>query len=143
MRLNDGLPLDHVSSDLATVLLAINQNCGGSLEEAVLELGGSGEVVCIIHDELMYFCEAVAARFGVRSLVFRTTSAAACVSRCAVLQLYHQGHLPLHQGNSKSNPTQYFLNLYILNQIEPSPVKFDFVCVFFFFALKPFDTVLF
>ena len=59
---------------------------------------GSGEVMCIIHDELMYFCEAVASRFGVRSLVFRTTSAAACVSRCAILHLSAEGRLPVQKG---------------------------------------------
>lgn len=99
LPLNDGLSDEHVSSlDLASVLLAINENCRGSLEEAMEAMAGgegeeSGELVCIIHDELMYYCEAVASRFGVRSLVFRTTSAATCVSRCAVLQLHAEGRL--------------------------------------------------
>lgn len=104
IRLNDNLPLDDVSSwDLGSVLLAVNNNCRASLEEAVAAMAGetgegSGEVMCIIHDELMYFCEAVASRFGVRSLVFRTTSAAACVSRCAILQLSAEGRLPVQKG---------------------------------------------
>ncbi|XP_022998668.1 LOW QUALITY PROTEIN: UDP-glucose iridoid glucosyltransferase-like [Cucurbita maxima] len=97
LPLNDSITADHVSSwDLASVLLAINENCKGSLEEAMAAMAGgdgeeSSEVVCIIHDELMYYCEGVASRFGVRSLVLRTTSAATCVSRCAVLNLHAAG----------------------------------------------------
>ncbi|XP_022157906.1 UDP-glucose iridoid glucosyltransferase-like [Momordica charantia] len=104
VRLRDGLPLNDVSSwDLASVLLAINQNCGASLEEEMAALGDrSDAAVCIIHDELMYFCQAVATRFGVRSVVFRTTSAATCLTRCAILQLHHQARLPpLDQGSSE------------------------------------------
>ncbi|XP_023524558.1 UDP-glycosyltransferase 76C3-like [Cucurbita pepo subsp. pepo] len=45
LPLNDGITDDHVSSwDLASVLLAINENCKGSLEEARAAMaGGDGE----------------------------------------------------------------------------------------------------
>lgn len=93
LRLNDRLSDDLVtSSDVASVLLAINHNCRASLEEA-LAAAAVGDIVCVIHDELMYFCEAVASGFGVR-----TTSAAACISRLAVLQLQAENRLPLLQG---------------------------------------------
>lgn len=98
LRLNDRLSDDLVtSSDVASVLLAINHNCRASLEEA-LAAAAVGDIVCVIHDELMYFCEAVASGFGVRSVVVRTTSAAACISRLAVLQLQAENRLPLLQG---------------------------------------------
>ena len=77
LPLNDGITDDHVSSwDLASVLLAINENCKGSLEEARAAMAGgdgeeSSEVVCIIHDELMYYCEGVASHLP---LVARRTS---------------------------------------------------------------------
>ncbi|XP_038894361.1 UDP-glucose iridoid glucosyltransferase-like [Benincasa hispida] len=96
LRLNDRLSDDLVaSSDLVSVLFAINDNCKASLEEAMATT--VRDVACIIHDELMYFCEAVASCFGVRSLVVRTTSAAACISRLAIVQLQAEGRLPLLQ----------------------------------------------
>ncbi|XP_022157904.1 UDP-glucose iridoid glucosyltransferase-like [Momordica charantia] len=105
LRLNDALSPDHVSSwDLVSVLLALNENCRASLEAELAATAGdseseSGAVLCIIHDELMYFCEAVASRFGVRSVVLRTTSAATCLSRFAILQLHAQDRLPQNQGS--------------------------------------------
>ncbi|KAG7036957.1 UDP-glycosyltransferase 76C4, partial [Cucurbita argyrosperma subsp. argyrosperma] len=45
LPLNDGITDDHVFSwDLASVLLAINENCKGSLEEAMAAMTG----LCII-----------------------------------------------------------------------------------------------
>ncbi|TYJ97358.1 UDP-glucose iridoid glucosyltransferase-like [Cucumis melo var. makuwa] len=98
VRLNDRLSNDLiVSLDVASVLLAINDNCKTSLEEVMANI--VEDVVCVIHDEAMYFCEAVASGFGVRSLVVRTTSIAACISRRVVLQLHAEGCLPIIQGS--------------------------------------------
>ena len=94
VHLNDQLPNDLlVSLDVASVLLAINDNCKASLEDILANI--VEDVMCVIHDEAMYFCEAVASGFGVRSLVLRTTSIAACISRLVVLQLHAEGRLPL------------------------------------------------
>ncbi|KAB1220160.1 UDP-glycosyltransferase 76E2 [Morella rubra] len=53
------------------------------------------DIACIIHDEFMYFSEAVATSLKLPSIILRTTSAATSLARPTIVQLQAEGRIPL------------------------------------------------
>ncbi|KAB1215431.1 UDP-glycosyltransferase 76E11 [Morella rubra] len=59
------------------------------------------DIACIIHDEFMYFSEAVATSLKLPSIILRTTSAATSLARPTIVQLQAEGRIPLPDSVSE------------------------------------------
>ncbi|XP_062083350.1 UDP-glucose iridoid glucosyltransferase-like [Humulus lupulus] len=96
----DGLSDQDIRSwDLVGNVAAINENCKDIFQRFLQKLSPvEQEQVCIICDEIMFFAEAVADHLKLPSLILRTTSAATCLARSALVKLNEQGH-DLSQGS--------------------------------------------
>lgn len=87
------------ADDLLPFIELLNLNCGVPFQECLAKMIQKQEVenepgiACIIYDECMYFCDAVANYVKLPSIVLRTTSASTYLSRNAILQLKAQGVL--------------------------------------------------
>ncbi|XP_008221601.1 PREDICTED: UDP-glycosyltransferase 76E2-like [Prunus mume] len=107
----DGLTADEISSgNIMAILLALNANCKASFEQTlteVMEKEPQNKIICIIHDDIMYFSEAVARHLNIPSIMLRTTSVTNFLARSAVLQLHSEDHLPFPDSLSL-NPVPQF-----------------------------------
>ncbi|KAF3443526.1 hypothetical protein FNV43_RR13210 [Rhamnella rubrinervis] len=107
----DGLSQHDISTgDIAHIISTINDNCKLSFQQLVEQK--QHEIACIIFDEHMYFCDAVAANLKLPSIALRTTSAATFLARSAVISLIRQGCLPfqdsiLHEMVPKLHPLRF------------------------------------
>ena len=95
----DGLSEQDIRSwDLVGNVIAINNNCKESFKRFTQQLCTMEEKkVCIISDEVMSFAEAVADDLNLPSIILRTTSAATCLARSALVTLHEQGRV-MYQG---------------------------------------------
>ncbi|KAF3454616.1 hypothetical protein FNV43_RR05064 [Rhamnella rubrinervis] len=94
----DGLSQHDISTgDIAHIISTINDNCKLSFQQLVEQK--QHEIACIIFDEHMYFCDAVAANLKLPSIALRTTSAATFLARSAVISLIRQGCLPFQASS--------------------------------------------
>lgn len=93
----DGLSDNDISNgDISHIITTVNANCKVPLRETLKKTQEFGhEIVCIIFDEHLYFCEAVAADLKLPSLILRTTSSATFLARYALLTLQAHGYIPL------------------------------------------------
>lgn len=92
----EGLSEHDISSgDLTHFVTTINDNCKLSFQH-LLEQHESqkDEIACIIWDEYMYFSDAVATNLNIPTIIFRTSSAATFLGRCALLRLHTRGLIP-------------------------------------------------
>ncbi|MBA0818189.1 hypothetical protein Gohar_021141 [Gossypium harknessii] len=93
------------ADDLLPFISLLNLNCGVPFQECLAKMVQKQEVenepsiACIVYDECMYFCDAVAKYVKLPSIVLRTTSASTYLSRNAILQLKAEGVLT-SQGTS-------------------------------------------
>ncbi|XP_015873873.3 UDP-glucose iridoid glucosyltransferase [Ziziphus jujuba] len=124
----EGLSKSDISSgDLAHIVTTINDNCKVSFQH-LMEQQESQEddIACIIWDEYMYFSDAVATNLNIPSIIFRTSSAATFLGRCALLQLHARGLIPfqdsiLHEMVPELYPLRYKdLPLPICSEFESS-----------------------
>ncbi|KAF3443525.1 hypothetical protein FNV43_RR13209 [Rhamnella rubrinervis] len=101
VSLPDGLSENDISTgDITRILTTINDNCKVCLQ-ATLEKGQKlDDIICIIFDEHLYFCEAVAANIKLPSIILRTTSSATFLARYALLTLQAQGYEPFQDSIS-------------------------------------------
>ncbi|TXG74179.1 hypothetical protein EZV62_002758 [Acer yangbiense] len=96
----DGLSDHDISSGniLGTIAL-LNVNCEVPFKECLAQMvkqqDPGDEIVCVIYDEMMFFSESAANQLKLKSIILRTTSAAACISRLALLRLKAEGYIPL------------------------------------------------
>ncbi|KAH0997436.1 hypothetical protein GBA52_021300 [Prunus armeniaca] len=116
----DGLTADEISSgNIMAILLALNANCKASFEQTlteVMEKEPQNKIICIIHDDIMYFSEAVARHLNIPSIMLRTTSVTNFLARSAVLQLHSEDHLPFPDTLSL-NPVPQFHPLRYISQV--------------------------
>ncbi|KAH7526434.1 hypothetical protein ACOSP7_024976 [Xanthoceras sorbifolium] len=96
----DGLSNHVISSgNIVEIISFLNVNCEVPFREClalmVNQQDPSDEIVCVIYDELMFFSESAANQLKLQSIILRTTSAATCISRLALLRLKTEGHIPL------------------------------------------------
>ncbi|KAH7542360.1 hypothetical protein FEM48_Zijuj02G0065100 [Ziziphus jujuba var. spinosa] len=95
----DGLSDHDISTgDLIHIISTINVNCKLSFQQ-LLE---SHNVIfrCIIFDELMHFCQTLAANIKLPRITLSTGNFATCLSRSALFQLILDGQIPF-TGRSK------------------------------------------
>ncbi|KAM7522138.1 hypothetical protein LguiA_012040 [Lonicera macranthoides] len=85
--------------NLLAFLKTINNNCEAPLRKCLAEMieqhGPHDQVVCIIHDTLMYYSAAVANHMKIPSIVLYTNSAASVQAYFAIPPLQAEGHIPL------------------------------------------------
>ncbi|KAL1161177.1 hypothetical protein V6Z11_A07G116500 [Gossypium hirsutum] len=95
------------ADDLLPFISLLNLNCGVLFQECLAKMVQKQEVenepsiACIIYDECMYFCDAVAKYVKLPSIVLRTTSASTYLSRNAILQLKAEGVLTSQVSTSQ------------------------------------------
>lgn len=95
----DGLSENDISTgDITRIITTINDNCKVCLQETLEQGQKLDEIICIIFDEHLYFCEAVAANLNLPSIILRTTSSATFLARYALLTLQDQGYIIPFQG---------------------------------------------
>ncbi|KAB1200960.1 putative disease resistance protein RGA3 [Morella rubra] len=81
------LNLCPAARDTVALILALNVNCKSHLHEYLSQMrmelrrDQEDDIACIIHDEFMYFSEAVATSLKLPSIILRTTSAATSLAR--------------------------------------------------------------
>ncbi|KAK4856283.1 hypothetical protein QYF36_015961 [Acer negundo] len=96
----DGLSDHDISSgNILGIIALLNVNCEAPFKECLAQMvkqqDPSDEIVCVIYDELMFFSESAANQLKIKSTILRTTSAATCISRLALLRLKAEGYIPL------------------------------------------------
>ncbi|KAH1030154.1 hypothetical protein J1N35_002116 [Gossypium stocksii] len=95
------------ADDLLPFISLLNLNCGVPFQECLAKMVQKQEVenepsiACIIYDECMYFCDAVAKYVKLPSIVLRSTSASTYLSRNAILQLKAEGVLTSQGSTSQ------------------------------------------
>ncbi|MBA0578736.1 UDP-glycosyltransferase 76E2 [Gossypium raimondii] len=95
------------ADDLLPFISLLNLNCGVPFQECLAKMVQKQEVenepsiACIVYDECMYFCDAVAKYVKLPSIVLRTTSASTYLSRNAILQLKAEGVLTSQGSTSQ------------------------------------------
>ncbi|KAM1803377.1 UDP-glucose iridoid glucosyltransferase-like isoform X4 [Malus sylvestris] len=104
--IQDGLTAEEISSENAVaILLAINANCTASFRQRltqVMEQEPENKITSVIHDDLMYFTEAVAKDLNIPNIMLRTTSVTNFLARTALLRLHSKGHIPFPDSQSLS-----------------------------------------
>lgn len=98
--LSDNLTDDEIPKPGLPLVEAINRNCKTVFQEylaQIMEQKGESDdqLVAIIHDNLMYFPEAVAYNLKLPSLVFRASNASYLWAYLAIPRLHEEGYLPL------------------------------------------------
>ncbi|KAL5580893.1 hypothetical protein UlMin_013335 [Ulmus minor] len=91
--------------ELVDELLAINENCEEPLQKFLEQLREKQEqqqeeISCIISDELLFFCEAVAINMKLPSIILRTTSASTSFARSGLARLTAEGLVSSHDSLS-------------------------------------------
>ncbi|KAM3739889.1 hypothetical protein ACB098_08G056800 [Castanea mollissima] len=95
--ISDGLSAQDISSgDIGSLIQKLNVNCKSHLQKYLSQImmgrqGSHDDIVCIIHDEVMYFTEAVANFLELPTIILRTTSAATLLARTTLAQLKVEG----------------------------------------------------
>ncbi|XP_059430981.1 flavonol 3-O-glucosyltransferase UGT76E12-like [Corylus avellana] len=104
---------------LSTNYKACFQEC---LAQVMSQQGSDEGIACIIHDELMYFSEAVANALKLPSISLTASNAAHFLARSALVQLKAEGHIPFPESKSQNLVPEFyplrFKDLPILEKLE-------------------------
>ncbi|KAK1357195.1 UDP-glucose iridoid glucosyltransferase-like [Heracleum sosnowskyi] len=91
---------DHqiLPGDIIALVTILNKNCEEPLKKGLSEimnrLETENQVVCIIYDMLMYFCESVAKDLKLCCMIFRPSSASAGLAYLSLSRLQAEGYIP-------------------------------------------------
>ncbi|XP_068669336.1 UDP-glycosyltransferase 76B1-like [Aristolochia californica] len=101
--IDDGSPEKQAATeDLMGLIKALNVICAQPFHDRVAEMLAEGPITCLISDALLHFTQAVADRFQLPRIIFRTSSITSFLTCAAFPVLRQKGYLPIRDPQSEA-----------------------------------------